>query len=322
MEMLILGGTEFLGKELTHAALAGGWDVTCVARGTNSTPPDAARFVRSDRTIPGALAQVCDRVWDCVIELGTSAPQVRAATVDVRADHYVFVSSASVYTQGDVLEQDETSATYEPLTGDVFGPAQYGAAKRACEVAVQAVAEPWLVVRPALIGGPGDRTDRSGYWPWRFANPVNGKVAVPQDPTQPIALLDVRDLAAWLVVQADQKTHGIYNAAGHTTTLGHMLAVSAEAANSSAVMVPVAPSQLTEAGVTPWAGPHSMPLWLNDPAARCLATLNSDKAVALGLQRRPLLHTLKDALTDITDRGGPAASGLTSAQEYELHQKV
>ncbi|MCV2393296.1 NAD-dependent epimerase/dehydratase family protein [Actinotalea sp. M2MS4P-6] len=318
MEILVLGGTVFLGREIAQVALRRGHSVTCLARGT-APAPDGARFVPGDRDQDAGLAGVTNRTWDAVIDVSRHPGQVRRAVRDLTTGRWVFVSTASVYADAARVEQGEDAAVLEPLDGDVMtGPDVYGNAKVACEDAVRAAAAPATVVRPGLIGGPGDRSARSGYWPWRFAHPSGDDVIVPDDPDQPCALIDVRDLADWIVTTAEDHLDGTFNVTGPTLPLAEALATAAQVGASSARTRPVPPQRLRELGVGSWMGPRSLPLWIDDPDSRGLATLDTTRARAAGLRTRPLAETLRDALAYEERRIDARPAGLTDDEERRV----
>ena len=161
----------------------------------------------------------------------------------------------------------------------------YGEAKVACENAVRDADGPAAIVRSGLIGGPGDWSGRTGYWPWRFAHPVGDRVVVPDDLDFPCAVIDVRDLAAWLVTAAEQRLDGTFNATGPTTPLREVLATSARVTGSTATPLPVAPERLAELGVGAWMGPASLPMWIDDAEWRGFATMDTSSARALAWPR-------------------------------------
>ncbi|HEX2706048.1 MAG TPA: NAD-dependent epimerase/dehydratase family protein, partial [Candidatus Lustribacter sp.] len=206
MDLLVLGGTAYLGRYVTQAALARRHRVTCVARGSVRLPPEGAELVRADRDRDGALAPVAGRPWDSVIDVARHPGQVRRAVAGLVATtaHYVFVSTGNVYADHRRPGLDESAPTLPPLAGEVMSDmSEYGAAKVACEDHVVAGFGPGhsLIARSGLIGGPDDWSGRSGYWPWRFAHPSNpeGRVLVPDTPDLSTQVIDVRDLAQWLV---------------------------------------------------------------------------------------------------------------------------
>ena len=214
--------------------------------------------------------------------------------------------------------QDESAPLLDPLDGDVMeSMAVYGQAKVACEQHVQRVFGPEhaLVARVGLIGGPGDPFDRSGYWPLRFARPAaaDGAVLVPDAPGLATQLIDVRDLATWLVEAAARQVSGSYNVAGPTLTLADHLQVARQVAGHSGPVVPVDEQWLTDHGVQPWMGERSLPLWLDDPEWLGFNARDTRAAQAAGLVTRPLAETLADTLDwELTaDPGRVRLAGLT-----------
>ena len=194
----------------------------------------------------------------------------------------------------------------------------YGEAKVACEAAVRGGGTTATIARSGLIGGPGDWSGRTGYWPWRFAHPVGDDVVVPDDLGFPCALVDVRDLAAWLVLAAERRLDGVFNATGPTTTLGEVLAAAAAVSGSTARPRPVPVERLRELGVQGWMGPASLPLWIDDPEWRGFATMDTTRARATGLTTRPLEQTLRDVLAFEETRAEPRRAGLTDDEERRV----
>jgi len=320
MKMLLLGGTAFLGRAIAVEAVARGVDLTCLARGT-STPPDGVTFVTADRDEDDGLAQVAGVHWDAVIDVSRQPGQVRRAVRDLTSDHFVLISTVSVYASGDRLEQDETAPTVEALDGDVMTDmSTYGAAKVACEDAVRA-APSWTVIRPGLIGGPGDTSSRSGYYPWRFAHPSGDDVLVPGDPDFPCALIDVDDLAAWTLTVAEDRIGGTYNATGPTIPLAEAIEAARRAVGHHAPPPRyVDLDMLRSAGVQSWMGPKSLPLWIDDPTDRYGSTADTSAARARGLTTRPLEETFARVLAYEDARDTPRRAGLSDAEEEELRR--
>lgn len=318
MKILLLGGTAFLGRAIAKDAIARGHDLTCLARGSAEVP-DGASFFSRDRERDDALSVVSRHHWDAVIDLTRQPGQARRAVRDVDAAHWVFVSSGNVYRAFDSLEQGEDSPTLEPLDGDVMADmTEYGSAKVACEDAVRGRCPSHTIIRSGLIGGAGDWSGRSGYYPWRFANPSGPEVFVPPDLSFPVALIDVEDLAAWVLTCAEQRVVGTFNATGVTTTLSAVLALAQSVAGSSVPAMAVRDDALKEAGISPWMGPSSLPLWIDDPSWRYFATLDTTRARARGLDTRPLEQTLKAALAYEQQRSEPRHTGLTNDDEHRL----
>jgi nucleoside-diphosphate-sugar epimerase len=272
--------------------------------------------VSADRDLDDGLAAVAREEWDAVVDVARHPGHVRRAVRDLRTPHRVLVSTGNVYTDFSTLEQGEDAPTREPLQGDVMESMEvYGEAKVACEDAVRSASSSATVVRSGLIGGPGDWSGRTGYWPWRFAHPVGEHVVVPDDQDFPCALVDVRDLATWLVTATERRLDGTFNATGPTTTLGEVLATAAAVSGSSARPRPVAAERLRELGVQGWMGPTSLPLWIDDPEWRGFATMDTTRARAAGLVLRPLEETLRDVLAYEEGREVPRGAGLTDEEE-------
>ena len=338
MELLILGGTAWLGHQTAVAALAAGHDVTCAARGSSGGPPPGTDFLRVDRDAGDGLAAVAGRRWDAVIDVSRQPGQVRRAVRDLKtaAGFYVFVSTGNVYASQRESGQDEDAPLLAPLAADVMDSMEsYGPAKVACE---QAVAEGFgagshAIARAGLIGGPGDTSGRSGYWPLRFAR--DGPVLVPDAPNQPTQLIDVRDLAQWLVEVAEGRTAGVFNAMGETVPFSAHLAEAAAAAEAREtgaqdaraaepalprITVPARQDWLREQGVNEWSGPRSLPLWLEDPDWHGMNARSNARARSAGLRLRPLRQTLQDTLAweEAAGVARPRGAGLTPEEEREL----
>lgn len=326
MRLLVLGGTAWLGSRIVADALARGHDVTALARGESGDAPAGARFVRADRTAPGAFDGLTGD-WDAVIDVARQPGQVRAAVAALapRAAHWVFVSTASVYADPSIVGGDESRDVVEPPAGDeMTDMSEYGAAKVACERAVlDALGDRAHVARVSLIGGPGDRSGRGVYWPWRFAHPStpDGRVLVPAA-AHPVQLLDVRDLAAWTLDAAEARASGIADVGGETHTLAEHLAVARQVAGGTSIPVPVDDAWLEAHEVQPWAGPRSLPLWL-PPEVVGLNASSTARAVSLGLRRRPLAETLADTLAWREQHPElPLGAGLSDDEERALLAEV
>jgi hypothetical protein len=191
--------------------------------------------------------------------------------------------------------------------------------KVACENAVREVhGDRALIVRAGLICGPGDLSDRFGYWPARFAR--GGRAVVPDAPDQPAQIVDVRDLAEWIVRSAEDGTGGTYDGVGPGSTLGAVLDEIADAVGAVDLeRVPVAPDELVAAGVEHWMGPRSLPLWL--PADHLgIASRDPGPAAAAGLTSRSIAETARGALAHEQALGldRERRAGLSVEEEQEL----
>jgi nucleoside-diphosphate-sugar epimerase len=325
MRFLVLGGTAWLGHTVAAAALHAGHQVTCVARGTGV--PSAASLVQADRDDEDALAAVARSQWDAVVDVARQPGHVRRAVRDLSsvADRFVFVSTGNVYASQAEIGGDEDAALLDPLDGDSMASLdEYGPAKVACENAVLDGfgAQRAAITRAGLIGGPGDPSGRTGYWPLRFAHPSNpqGRVVVPDVPDLPTALIDVRDLANWIVRLAEGKAHGVFNAVGTPLPYPEHIEVARTVAGHTGPIVLATPDWLIDHGVAEWSGPRSLPLWLADQSWYGMNTRSNARALAAGLILRPLSETLADSLAwDLRHFDGVArGAGLTDVDEREL----
>lgn len=325
MRLLVLGGTAWLGGTVAAEALGRGHEVVCLARGESGRVPDGARLVTADRDDPAALDEVVGERWDAVVDVARQPGHVRraAAALAPVAARFLLVSTGNVYADQAKIGQDEDAPLLDPLESDSMASMEeYGPAKVACERAVLAAfGERALIARAGLIGGPGDGSGRSGYWPWRFAHPsgADRRVLVPDAPGQPIAVIDVRDLAAWLVDAAERGTAGVFDAVGPVTTLGEALEAARSAAGGASTAVPAEPRWLAEQGVEEWMGPRSLPLWLADPEWWGMNARTAARARAAGLRARPLAETFADVLAwEEQQPGNPHGAGLTDDEERAL----
>jgi 2'-hydroxyisoflavone reductase len=316
----VLGGTAWLGREVGRAALGAGHDVTVLARGESGPAPDGAEVVRADRGSPDAYRDVVDRDWDAVVDVSRQPSHVRGAVAALgeRAGAWVFVSSSSVYATTDRPGADETAALLTAHDEDDEDWDTYGARKVACERAVlDGIPDRALVARSGLIAGPGDHTDRTGYWPLRFAHPAtaDGSVLVPDSPVA-TQVVDVRDLATWLVSCAQHHSTGVANAAGPVLPLVDHLAEARSVAGHDGDLVAVSQQWLEDHDVAPWSGERSLPLWLPLPEYAGFMARSSAAAQRLGLACRPLARTLADTLAwEVAQGPGRARKAGLSAQD-------
>lgn len=333
MRLLVLGGTSFLSKQVAAEAVTRGHDVVCVARGVSGAVPEGARLVRIDRDEPGAITALAGERFDAAVDVATGALGWVRDALEVLADntgHWTFVSSINAYADTATVGQTIDSALCEPVWDarhyslSELTVERYGGTKVASEITVRERmgSDRSFVIRPGIISGPGDQMDRFGYWVARFAR--GGRTVVPDTPRQPLQHIDVRDLAAWIVSSAEQRLTGTYDAVGPVLELGSVLRRAAELVGAADLeLVPIAPDTLTDAGVNPWGGPRSLPLWL--PADKYgLLTHDPDPALAAGLAPRSLADTVHTALADEHARGldRTRAAGLTSAEEQQILEYV
>jgi nucleoside-diphosphate-sugar epimerase len=328
-DILILGGTAWLGRTTALTALAAGHRVTCLARGAAQEPPAGVEFVRADRREPGAYAAVAGRDWDLVVEITWQPGMVREALAALvgRAAAWAMVSSVSVYAANDAVGADESDALLPPHPSDQAGPDEYGEAKVACERATAlATGGRAMLARAGLIGGDGDRSDRTGYWPGRFALARAARtpaVLVPEAPDQHVQIVDVLDLADFLLTAGLAGRSGPVNVVGEATSFPAAIdladRLSADA-GPPVRRVPADAEWLFAHQVSPWMGPRSLPLWVPGADAVGLATRSDARALRWGLRRRPLAETLAGALAHERRSGldRERRAGLVPADEQLL----
>lgn len=324
MKILLIGGTQFVGRHLAEAALVRGHELTLFNRGQTGAGlfPDTEHLV-GDRDGAG-LEILRGRTWDAVIDTCGYVPRVVKQSAELLAEtvfRYVFISTISVYADFKTPNQDEAAplgvlqdAQTEEVTGETYGPL-----KVECERAVEkAFPGRALIVRPGFIVGPYDPTDRFTYWPRRVA--AGGGVLAPGTPEQPIQIIDARDLAAWTLSLVEREETGIYNATGpdYGLTLGEALETCRTVSGSDARLrwVPDAFLKENDADST-----RLLPFYI--PASSGMAglmTANIAKATAQGLTFRPLAETVQDTLAWDTTRPAdmPLKVGMPVEQEREL----
>jgi len=344
MKVLVLGGTVFLGRHLARAALDRGHHVTLFHRGRHPWQADDlsadARSrvdeIAGDRR--GGLDRLAGRRWDAVIDPSGFFPDDVAASARALANavgHYTFVSSISACASFEpigitedgpalVLSDDErregqTLDRENPAHLERFG-ALYGALKVACEQEAETpLPGRALVVRPGLIVGPHDPTDRFSYWPERVA--AGGDVLVPGRAQRHVQFIDVRDLAEWMIRLAEERRTGTLHATGPASplTMGALLETCRAESNSDARWVWRDDESLLAAGLLPW---RDLPLWIpaSDTSMRGFMSLDCGRAIAAGLRFRPLADTVRDTRLWAATRSPaePRRAGITRDREREL----
>jgi len=297
MRLLVLGGTRFLGRHAVEAALSRGHEVTLFHRGRLAQGLfPGAREVIGDRD--GGLDALGDATWDAVLDLCGYVPRVVRQSAEAlrgRVRHYLFVSTISVYDDPLVAGYNEDAplrSLVDPATEVIDGDT-YGGLKVACENVVrEAHGTGALVVRPGLVVGPGDYTDRFAYWVRRLAE--GGDVLAPGDPTAPVTWIDARDLGAFFVRRLEAGEPGTWHATGPESrcSMRDLLEGLAAAVGSSARLTWVDEAFLLAQGVQPWS---ELPIWLASNEAAIHAP-DLRRAHAAGLRTRPLAETARDTL--------------------------
>jgi 2'-hydroxyisoflavone reductase len=312
--VLVLGGTGWLGRTIAEAAMRDGAEVTCLARGASGEPPAGARFVRADRSAVDAYSAVGD-AWDDVVELATDPAHVAGAleALSARAAHWTTVSTISVYARTDRAGDDEDAPVVEPVD-----PTQYADAKVAGERATRrARGTDALVVRPGLIVGPGDPSDRFGYWAARLDR--GGDVVTPVLEDRAVQVVDVTDLAEWIVRAGRAGTVGTVDAVGPSTSMRAFFDEVQAATGFDGRLVAVDDDTLLAQGVAYWAGPASLPLWI--PVSEVGFARRAGRAfLAPDGTARPLAETVRRVVEDERARGVGRVrrSGLTDAEERRV----
>ncbi|MGE5290128.1 MAG: NAD-dependent epimerase/dehydratase family protein [Micromonosporaceae bacterium] len=321
MRLLVLGGTRFVGRAVVDEAIRRGYDVTTFTRGVSGEPRPGAQSLHGDRTNGADLAKLTTRDWDAVIDTSVLAPVHVSASARVlvgHVAHYTYVSSLRAYSEWPGAAVDEDSPTHE-CPPDAAGDLEYGPLKAGCE---RAVAEVFpgrcLLVRAGVIAGPHESPPRLSWWLERIA--AGGRVLAPGAPDNPVRLVDVRDLAGWILDNTRRQIPGavdVPGAAGHT--FGELLAACenvtkahrADSTGQETEFVWTPDETLLAAGVEPW---WEMPMWTpSTPQWAGAWRVEGERARMTGIHYRPLADTVRDTWRWLRQeemaRGGPVAIG-------------
>ncbi|MFD7662774.1 NAD-dependent epimerase/dehydratase family protein [Streptomyces sp. NPDC059788] len=305
MKLLILGGTEFVGRAVTDAAQSRGWQVTVFHRGRHAPPPGTAA-VHGDRTDAATLAALADSTWDVVVDTWAGAPTAvrdAARLLAGRAGRYVYVSTGSVYAPPAGPGHTENSRLVEGSPD--AGPVAYGEDKRGGELAVlDAFGEDRTVLaRAGMILGPWENIGRLPWWLTRIAR--GGPVLAPGRPDVGLQFIDVRDLAEWILHAAETGLSGPYNLIsepGHTT-MGELLDACVRVTGSDAELRWTEPEKILAAGIAPWT---ELPIWL--PPGELYDAIHCGdvtKVLGAGLRCRPAARTVADTWAWMRELDGP-----------------
>ena len=324
MRILIIGGTRFLGRHLVDSALGRGHEVTLFNRGKSNPGifPQLETIVGDREKDIGRLN---GQIWDAVIDTSGYVPRIVRLSADLlkeNASRYVFISSISVYGDFRKVGIDESDPvgkiedeSVEEITGETYGPL-----KALCEKTVQDTfgGERALIIRPGLIVGPHDPTDRFTYWPVRVAR--GGDVLAPEKPEAPIQIIDVRDLAEFILRLIEENASGVYNATGpdYELTLGRLLEVSRRVSASNANFRWASIEFLNQHKVEAWS---DMPAWIpDDEEGAGSSRVDVSRAIAAGLRFRPLEETVRDTLEWAQTRSSDHEwrAGLTAEREAQV----
>jgi len=329
LDILILGGTRFLGLHMTDYALRRGHRVTFFNRGKTNT----SRFSEVPRLLGdrnGDISALKNQRWDVVIDNSGYVPRQVSATAELLKNSsslYVFISSVSVYANFE-KPNDESSPVgtladpaVEKIDGNTYGPL-----KALCEQAARRVygAERSLIIRPGLIVGPDDNTDRFTYWPARAA--IGGKFIAPGQPSDPVQIIDVRDLAEFTIESAERSLSGTFNLISPPGrfSIGDIInsAVTAAANLTTATADPVwVPADfLAEQQVAPWA---DMPVWVPTEGENAgVASVSAARAVSEGMRSRSISETVTDTLRWHLSRPEGQRSALRAGISLEREREV
>lgn len=321
VKLLILGGTIFLGRHLVEEALERGHEVTLFNRGKHNPEiyPGVEKII-GDRD--GGLDPLKGRTWDAVIDTCGYVPRIVKQSAELlcnAANHYTFISSISVYADVSQPNTDEsgTVGRLEDTTVETIEGGTYGPLKVLCEEAVEAALPGrTLNIRPGLIVGPYDPSDRFTYWPVRAAR--GGDILTPQNHDVPVQIIDARDLAAWNIRMIEANETGVYNATGpgYRLSFGEMLAACRPSGNAN--LIGVAEAWLEEKEVHGWS---DIPVWVPDtPELHGFSRIDCGKAISKGLSFRPIQATAADTLEWAITR--PDDYVMKAGLNYEREQEL
>jgi 2'-hydroxyisoflavone reductase len=329
MRILALGGTRFVGRHIVEAARAHGHTVTVFNRGRSPLPWDDVEQLTGDRET-GDLDALRERTWDACIDVSAYRPQHARASAELLANavqRYVFISTASVYVVDPAGGMDETTALLSAALDEdeAVGPDLYGSRKVACEQEVErAFPGRTLIIRPGIVAGPHDPTNRFTWWVERLARA--GEVLGPGAPDAPVQLVDGRDLGAFAVTLAERQATGIFNVCGPPSSFGELIDACRIGTGTSPQVTWVSESLLLAHAVEPFT---EMPLWLPDePENRAFYSMSNARARTQGLELRHLADTARDSWEWLRAvragelaapiAGGFVARGLSPEREVAL----
>jgi 2'-hydroxyisoflavone reductase len=324
MKLLVIGGGDFLGPAVVASALDAGYEVTTLTRSGRGVPPDA-ESLRGDRATTSGLSVLEGRQWDGVVDTCGYVPRDVAASARLLADsaeHYVFVSSISAYRDWPQDPVRPDSPTFE--CGSDAGPddGHYGELKAGCERGVEEhFAGRCTIARAGHIVGPRDKVGRLPWWIQRVAR--GGEVLAPAPPERSLSMVDVRDLAAWLVHCGQSRVSGAMPVTGPPgqTSFGELLDIAREVTGAAASFVWVDDDFLVEEGVEPW---QDLPYWIPARQAPGLDDVDTSTAIATGLRCRPVAETVSDTWRWLCEVGAPTqrADRPTPGIELDREQAV
>lgn len=330
MNILLIGGPRFLGHAVTEALLAHNHTVTFFNRGKTNPELFDGKVDKIIGDRDGEIGKIGDKKFDAVIDTCGYVPRIVKQSVDFlkdKAPYYVFISSISVYEESTEHKQTEEAQVIElddKKTEDIMGkPKNYGGLKILCERTVQEGYDSQaIVIRPGLIVGPRDPTNRFSYWPVRIRK--GGKTLVPGGEPFLVQIIDVRDLAEFIVTLLENRKTGVYNATGpeQTYEFRELVQQIKKITTSNAEFVWAADSWLKNEKVGEWM---EMPLWEPSPENQAMMDVNITKAVQDGLRFRSLEQTVTDTLAWYDEIQGDTKqwpAGLNGEKEQVLLGKL
>jgi 2'-hydroxyisoflavone reductase len=324
MKLLILGGTIFLGRHIVQEALKRGYEVTLFNRGKNNPNlfPECETIIGERDSDLSALKH---RNWDAVIDTCGYVPRIvekSAKTLADNVEHYTFISTVSVYQDFKKIgiTEEYPVAKLADETTEKVDNETYGGLKALCEQkAIEYFPNRNLIIRPGLIVGPFDPTDRFTYWVMRFHK--GGSVLVPSQPDFPVQFIDGRDLAEFALNNVEKKTNGIFNAVGPetTTTFREMISEIQTICKKKCKFIKADEKFLLDNKVTPFL---NLPLWLPQTEEFIgLEQINGEKAIQAGMKFRSMREIIEDILAWRTTKPEPMKVGLSPEREEELIRK-
>lgn len=320
LKILILGGTTFLGPHLVQELQQHGHEVTIFTRGNQSSKFSNVEELHGDRD--GDLEALKNRSWDAIIDTSGHLPRLvkeSSKLLTSSTNHYTFISTIGVYQDFYKQQIDENYpvAKLENENTEEITEKNYGALKTACEEVIQSYfPNRYLIIRPGLIVGPLDPTGRFAYWPIRVKK--GGEILAPGSPNHLLQVIDVRDLAKWIVTMVEQQATGIYNVTGPAKPMNfkQLLKECQDVTSSNASLTWIDEDFLIEHQIQDWV---EIPLWLsykrNMPG---FLNVSIEKALKAGLTFRPISETIKAVLDEDKEKINKNQNGLNAEKERML----
>lgn len=320
LKVLILGGTTFLGPHLVQELQQHGHEVTIFTRGNQSSKFANVEELQGDRD--GDLKALENRNWDAIIDTSGHLPRLvrdSSKLLTNSTNHYTFISTIGVYENfyKQQIDEEYPVARLESESTEEITEKNYGALKAACEEVIQShFSNHCLIIRPGLIVGPLDPTARFSYWPMRVK--MSGEILAPGSPHQLLQIIDVRDLAKWIVTMVEQQAVGIYNVTGPAKAMDfqQLLQECQAITKSNSILTWVDEDFLIKHQIQDWV---EIPLWLsykrNMPG---FLNVSIDKALKAGLTLRPISETIKVILDEDNNQDNSYQIGLNAEKERLL----